>query len=63
MEVKTYEQLIRYLLKEAANHIAYYHYTRWECLAKMMASRRVPNLRIPPERCVRERVSQRNQDA
>jgi len=37
MEVKTYEQLIRYLEKEAANHIAYYHYTRWECLEKMMS--------------------------
>jgi len=38
MEVKTYEQLLRYLEKEAANHIAYYHYTRWGCLQKMMTA-------------------------
>lgn len=36
MEVKTYDQLLRYLEKEAVNHIAYYHYTRWECLRKML---------------------------
>lgn len=42
-EINTYDELLRHLEGDAVNHIAYYHYTRWECLQKMMEKASCPD--------------------